>query len=593
VKGGWLAVFAAAALALAARSLHVWQIYDAPFFELRLGDAEAYHAWARSIAAGDWAGHEIFYQAPLYPYFLAAVYGLIGDSVATVRIVHAFLGAASCGLLSFAGWKKFGRRGLIAGALLAIYPPAIFLDGLLDKTALSTTLLCALLALFAARRWFAAGAALGLLALTRENALLLAIPILVWAPSRARVQFAATALVVLLGVGARNLAVGGEFHVTTAQSGPNLYIGNHPGAPGWYEALVAGHGSAADERDDAARLARQARGRSLGPGEVSRYWSGRALEFIRSHPVEWLRLMARKVALTFNNAEIADTESQDVYAEWSWLLRLPLGFGVLLAAAILNWRGDRSLWAMAATYGLGIVVFFVLARYRFPLVPFLLLLAVSIPRRPSRGAIVGALAALGVAFIPLVDPSLGRATNYYAIATAFSRDTGRLAESEAFFRRALDVNSRFPGAHFGLATVLTKLGRPAEATADYEAAIAGWPDHQEARYNYGHALAALGRLPEAVVQYQAAVQLRPDDAAARIALAQTLLGVGRLDEAIPQFESALKLDPSNASAHANLGAILANQGRIADALPHFERAVALSPDNQQFRQNLEMARRQR
>ena len=105
-------------------------------------------------------------------------------------------------------------------------------------------------------------------------------------------------------------------------------------------------GAPSTSAQDATRLAELAAGRKLSSGEVSSYWSGRALEFVRSRPLEWLGLMGRKLALTVNHAEIADTESQQVYAEWSWILRLPLGFGVVLAAATLNWRGDRSLWAM-------------------------------------------------------------------------------------------------------------------------------------------------------------------------------------------------------------------------------------------------------
>src|SRR5215469_15892919 len=62
------------AVALVVRALHVWQIRRAPFFGLKLGDAAAYDAWARQIVAGDWVGHEVFYQAPLYPYVLAVVY---------------------------------------------------------------------------------------------------------------------------------------------------------------------------------------------------------------------------------------------------------------------------------------------------------------------------------------------------------------------------------------------------------------------------------------------------------------------------------------------------------------------------------------
>ena len=190
------------------------------------------------IAGGDWLGRGVFYQAPLYPYFLALVYRLFDDSVATVRVVQAVLSAGSCALLAATGIQLFGKRGAIAGALLAIYPPAIFLDGLIEKAPLAAFLATALLALICApvermtaRRWFAAGAALGLLALARENALILAIPLLCWIalgpaarPMRARLGqaliFLAGCGLILIPVGPRNLAVGGDFIQTTSQSAP-------------------------------------------------------------------------------------------------------------------------------------------------------------------------------------------------------------------------------------------------------------------------------------------------------------------------------------------------------------------------------------
>ena len=50
-------------LALGVRALHTAQLRSAPFFELKLGDARSYDAWARQIAAGDWLGSGVFYQA--------------------------------------------------------------------------------------------------------------------------------------------------------------------------------------------------------------------------------------------------------------------------------------------------------------------------------------------------------------------------------------------------------------------------------------------------------------------------------------------------------------------------------------------------
>ena len=46
----------------------------------------------RRIAAGDWLGGEVFYQSPLYPYFLGALYTLFGDGKAAGSL---FLGLDS------------------------------------------------------------------------------------------------------------------------------------------------------------------------------------------------------------------------------------------------------------------------------------------------------------------------------------------------------------------------------------------------------------------------------------------------------------------------------------------------------------------
>src|SRR6266849_2875607 len=66
------------ACAFAVRLIHIWQIRRAPFFGVLMGDARGYDAWGQRIANGDWLGHEVFYQAPLYPYFLGASYTIAG-----------------------------------------------------------------------------------------------------------------------------------------------------------------------------------------------------------------------------------------------------------------------------------------------------------------------------------------------------------------------------------------------------------------------------------------------------------------------------------------------------------------------------------
>src|SRR5688572_8224010 len=123
----WLALAAIGALALLLRVVHLGALDATPVFAVLLGDSREYHRWATEIANGAWLGTGVFYQAPLYPYVLAIVYSLFGHDPGVARVMQAVAGAASCVLLGVAGRQFFGASaGLIAAALLAIYPPAIF-----------------------------------------------------------------------------------------------------------------------------------------------------------------------------------------------------------------------------------------------------------------------------------------------------------------------------------------------------------------------------------------------------------------------------------------------------------------------------------
>ncbi len=403
------------AIAFSVRLVHIWQIKPSPFFDVLLGDARGYDEWARRLAAGDWIGSEVFYQAPLYPYFLGALYRLAGPDLLIVRIVQAAIGSASCVLLALAGERLFAgsaqspersrRAGLIAGLALALYAPAIFFDALLQKSVLDMFFVCLGLWLIsrivmgASTRgaWIALGLGMGGLSLTRENALVFIAVILVWTWFLTRVRlrrwlgvlvpFAAGLAIVLVPVASRNYFVGGGFYLTTSQFGSNLYIGNHAGADGTYSSIRFGRGAPEYERQDATEEAEKAVGHTLTPSEVSSYWTGRAIDFITSRPGEWIALTGRKIMLLVNRSEMLDTESQESYAEWSWPLRL-LGrvghFGVLVPLAalgvIVTWPDRRRLWilyAMALAYSASVVMFYVFARYRYPLVPFLLLFAAA------------------------------------------------------------------------------------------------------------------------------------------------------------------------------------------------------------------------
>jgi 4-amino-4-deoxy-L-arabinose transferase-like glycosyltransferase len=136
--------------ALAVRLAHLWQMHGTPYWTVLMGDAREYDAWAQRIAGGDWLGSGVFYQAPLYPYFVGTVYWLFGRDLAVLRSIQALLGSLSCVLVAYAAGRLISKpAGAVAGFSLAFYAPAIFFDALVQKSVLDVLFVTAALALVA------------------------------------------------------------------------------------------------------------------------------------------------------------------------------------------------------------------------------------------------------------------------------------------------------------------------------------------------------------------------------------------------------------------------------------------------------------
>ena len=157
--------------ALIPRLVYLYQIRSIPLFSNLIADGFVYDEWARRIAGGDLLGQEVFYQAPLYPYFLGLIQYFGGHNLWTMRVVQLALGAISCGLLYLAGRSFFSRTiGIASGVILSLYAPAIFYEALIQKSALDLFLVVLLLVVIgfsltkpSPAKWIAAGVILGLL----------------------------------------------------------------------------------------------------------------------------------------------------------------------------------------------------------------------------------------------------------------------------------------------------------------------------------------------------------------------------------------------------------------------------------------------
>jgi 4-amino-4-deoxy-L-arabinose transferase-like glycosyltransferase len=206
-----LALGAIAAVGLAARLVYALVVmHDVPVF----GDGLEFHILANQLASGDGYVQPLLVspahvptadKPPLYP-LLLALPSLAGwKSLLAHRLLSCLMGAALVVLMGLLGRRVGGERvGLVAAGIAALYPLLVALDGAVRSESLYAPLV-ALLLLATYRlvdrpvpvRAVAFGAVAGLAVLTRSEALLLAVSLLVVAGvriergSRARVAVVA------------------------------------------------------------------------------------------------------------------------------------------------------------------------------------------------------------------------------------------------------------------------------------------------------------------------------------------------------------------------------------------------------------------
>jgi 4-amino-4-deoxy-L-arabinose transferase-like glycosyltransferase len=567
--------------ALILRIVHLATIQDSPFFSHLALDNLMYDDWGVRIASGELLGERIFFQDPLYAYFLGLLYAIFGHRYVVVIAVQCLLGALVPALLFLAARRQFGKLAAsLAAAIAALYLPAIYYEAMILKSWMALFLVSLLLYLFSRAAedrshaiWLAAGFVLGCACLARGN-LLLFLPVAllwVWLGAGHREEEREgwkAALLVLAGVAlvlapgaVRNRVVGGEWVLTTSNAGQNFYIGNNPyNTSGEYQFLPFVDPNPKHEERGFALEAERRSGRKMSTKEVSAFWFSEAQRWIRSQPSSWLALMWAKIRVYWGAYEVPDNLDYYLYRKWAPVLRLPLpGFGLVaplgLLGAALAWRKNgwpRMLLLYLVVYSSSVVLFFVFSRFRMAMMPALYIFA-------GYG-----LAELGSRF-----------------RAAWS---DRCSRRSAFYAAAL------------LLLFMTFVNLPVRAQADSWpfkiAAAVGLPARAEnsatAHYNLGLVYAAAARrngddaklLEQAEEQLRESLKLEPDHVRIMIELGKVLARRQKNVEAIAVYRQAESLQPNDYRIPHALGLLYRRLGDDAAAARAFRRALALNPRDQ-------------
>ncbi|MCA9054403.1 MAG: tetratricopeptide repeat protein, partial [Planctomycetaceae bacterium] len=509
----------------------------------------------------------------------------------------------------------------------------------IQKSVLSTFLVaCLLLGLGKTLRtptrfrwWLATGLSVGLLSLVRENALILPAAILTWIAGfprntlifsrRDRLRAATLVLAGFMAALApalvRNRMVGGEWRLTTAQFGPNFYIGNSAEADGTYQELIPEHGTPTHEQADATAIAEEETSHTLTPGEVSAWWTDRTLTDIHSDPARWGRLLLQKVCLTWTNAELADSEDQYTAAEESLVLRFltyMFPFGVLAGLAAFGlvqlgsrWRRYLVLPLLLVAYTASIALFYLFARYRLPLVPILALLCGAGVMRTLQlwrqrnspevralrtrflaaagvGVIVGLLTSprlVGTCFANWPDISVARqrAVTEFNLGLRLWDREAPLDEVEPHFAAATTWYPEYASAWLFWGRVLVDHKQFADALPKLQQAARYDPDGADILQELGAALLLAGRPAEAVDPLVRSVELDPSDSESQYLLGRSLHLTGRKAEAVVPLQTAIKLETNHIAARRLLAITLDQLGQSAEAEEQFSLLLRQMPDD--------------
>jgi tetratricopeptide (TPR) repeat protein len=619
-------------IAAAVRLLYLLALRASPFFAVPVVDAETYSQMAQAIAAGDLRGGDtVYWQAPLYPYFLGLLTALHLGPLG-VRLVQFGLGAASAGMLVALGARIGGPRvGLIAGLGAAFYGPFLFFEGRLLAPALIVFLNTAGLLMLERARGVpglrpraAAGACFGLAALARPDAFLAAIVLaigLAWSESRGSgaparraaawrraAIFVGTALLVTLPVTARNWIVARDLVWISANGGINFYLGNNPQSaktvairPGReWEALV-------ETPHREAGLTRAS--------DRSRYFYARALHFAVNEPLAFARHGLAKTAQFFSGPEIPREEDPYTLRGESALLDgllwrfggFGFPFGIVAPLAVLGavvlWPRRRA-WALvylfAAAYTVAVIAFFVTSRYRLPAVPALLLLAAgAVDWLIARAAETAVRVRFGLAFGTLAIvcallpgavgsgfPAAEPGPDHWRLLaiTAIERKNPR--EAVEYQAQAVVLAPHRAELHYDLGLYKSAAGDTAGAIAAYRMAIAIDPKYGEPRVNLGHLLVARGDFPGAVEQYLTAAHDHPGLVPAQVAAGLTFFNSGAYDSALARYAQAVAADPMSTPARTGQAMVLERMGRTDEAVRTLRDAIAVQGEKPELLQAL-------
>lgn len=386
-KALFLGVFG---IALVVRLIHNNYMLENPLYYMPLGGHLPSLEMAEKIAAGDILPFDrpFSQNTPLYPYILALEYLFTGTgNLFAARLFGIMVDSLTCAMIAVLATRHFSLfAGLVSGMITAFYGPMIFYSAeliVVPYTLFFVTLGILLLDMNGGiRLYMLSGLILGLAVGTRPDLIILAIPVICVSCvmiNKGRIMktlsLSAGILIAIMPISMANYAVSGKFILLTTSAGHNFYIGHNPSSTAGYTLSESLDG---DIFLNMKRLAEKTEGKEFADNEVSQYYFKKAMGHIINDPIHELRITGKKALAAINDHEATTYADYYFQEEFSPVLRYSIGLGMLFPLAALGiivyYRRYLLLTPVVASF-LTIIMFFYVARFRMPAIPFLAIFA--------------------------------------------------------------------------------------------------------------------------------------------------------------------------------------------------------------------------
>lgn len=153
-------------------------------------------------------------------------------------------------------------------------------------------------------------------------------------------------------------------------------------------------------------------------------------------------------------------------------------------------------------------------------------------------------------------------------------------EASANCQRALELDSRIPGAYVTLGRIHENSGKFDLATQEFQKALDLNPRDADALNGMGIAQESAGRLKEAEAAFQKAIALRDDDWNTYSELGLFYDRIGKYPQAVEELQRASRLTPDNAQVYSNLAAVyldMSDPKVIPEAEAALKKSIQLAP----------------